>query len=101
MGTFKEDIAEHLGAVLQTASDEIKGWVNLLKEIWPLLLLLIFGFLVLIWLAKPAPPTKVMMATGPGGSYKILGEKYQAFLDKKELKLSWLQLMVLRRIYVT
>ena len=87
MSGFKEDVIEHIAAVYQTAADEVKSWIGLLKEIWPLLFLLLLGLLVLLWLAKPAPPKKVMMATGTGGSYKVLGEKYQTFFAKKGIEL--------------
>lgn len=87
MASFKEEVYEHISAVYQTAADEIKNGLSLLKEIWPLLFLLFIALCVLIWFAKPAPPNKVLMATGTGGSYKILGEKYKAFFEKKGIEL--------------
>jgi len=71
MASFKEDVLEHVSAIYQTVEDEIKSWTDLLKEVWPLLILLLVGLLLLIWFAKPAPPKKVLMATGTGGSYKV------------------------------
>ena len=91
MASIKEEINEHILAVYQTLADEIKGWFEHLREIWPLLLLLLAGLLVLIWFAKPAPPKKVMMATGSGGSYKVLGEKYQAYFKQKGIHLELVQ----------
>lgn len=87
MSNFKEDIYEHLAAVYQTAADEIMSWFSLLKEIWPLISLLLLALGLLIWFAKPAPPKQVLMATGLGGSYKVLGEKYRAFFEKKGIDL--------------
>lgn len=87
MGNFKEDLGEHIGAVYQTVADELKSWFDLVKEIWPLLLLLLVGLVVLLWLAKPAPPKKVLMAAGAGGSYKVLGEQYQAYFKTKGIHL--------------
>ena len=78
MGGIKEDVSEHVSALYQTVVDELGKWFSLLKEIWPLVALLLAGLVLLIWFAKPAPPTKVQMATGKGGSYRVLGEKYQA-----------------------
>jgi len=49
--------------------------------------LLLIGLFALIWFAKPAPPTKVLMATGKGGSYRVLGEKYQAYFKSKGIHL--------------
>jgi len=87
MSGLKEDIYEHASAIYETIADELKSWFGLFKEIWPLALLLILAFCILVWLAKPAPPTKVLMATGTGGSYKALGEEYQAYFEKKGIKI--------------
>lgn len=87
MAGFKEDINEHASAIYQTIADEIKGWLNLFKEVWPLVLLLFIGLAILLWVAKPAPPNKVQIATGSGGSYKVLGEKYQEYFRKKGIEL--------------
>ena len=87
MSGLKEDIYEHTSAIYETIAEELKSWFSLLKEIWPLVLLLILAFSLLVWLAKPAPPTKVLMATGTGGSYKALGEEYQAYFAKKGIKI--------------
>ena len=82
MPGFKEDFNEHIAAVYQTAADELKSWFSLLKEIWPLIFLLLLGLLLLLWFAEPAPPKKVMVATGEG-SYRFLAEKYKTFFEKK------------------
>jgi len=87
MSSFKEDVSEHIGAVYQTVIDEAKSWFSLLKEIWPLLFLLLLGLSILLWFAKPAPPNKVQMATGVGGSYKLMGEQYQAYFKSKGIHL--------------
>ena len=87
MASFKEDVNEHLSAVYQTVADELKSWFSLLKEIWPLVTLLLLALILLLWLAKPAPPKKVLMATGIGGSYKVLGEKYREYFAKKGIDL--------------
>jgi TRAP-type uncharacterized transport system substrate-binding protein len=87
MSSFKEDVSEHIGAVYQTVIDEAKSWFSLLKEIWPLLFLLLLGLSILLWFAKPAPPKNVQMATGTGGSYKLLGEQYQAYFKSKGIHL--------------
>ena len=87
MASFKEEVSEHISAVYQTAADEIKNWVSALREVWPLVFLLILALAILIWFAKPAPPNKVLMATGTGGSYKVLGEKYKTYFEKKGIEL--------------
>jgi len=87
MSGLKEDVSEHISALYQTVADEVGSWISLLKEIWPLVALLLAGLALLIWFAKPAPPTKVQMATGKGGSYRVLGEKYQAYFKTKGIHL--------------
>jgi TRAP-type uncharacterized transport system substrate-binding protein len=87
MASFKEDIYEHISAVYQTAADEIKNGLSFVKEVWPLIFLLLFALGILIWFAKPAPPEKVLMATGTGGSYKVLGEKYKAYFARRGIEL--------------
>lgn len=87
MASIKEDIYEHISAVYQTIADEIKNGLSVLREVWPLVFLLIVALAFLIWFAKPAPPNSVLMATGKGGSYKILGEKYRAYFEKKGIDL--------------
>lgn len=91
MASFKEEVYEHISAVYQTAADEIKSWFSALREVWPLVLLLILALCILIWFAKPAPPNKVLMATGTGGSYKVLGEKYKTFFEKKGIELKLIE----------
>jgi len=87
MAGFKEEFNEHIAAVYQTAADELKSWYSLLQEIWPLVTLLLLALILLLWFAKPAPPKKVLMATGIGGSYKVLGEKYREYFAKKGIDL--------------
>lgn len=87
MSSFKEDLYEHVSAIYQTAYDEITNWVSLFKEVWPLVFILLIGLSILLWVAKPAPPSRVLIATGAGGSYKVLGEKYQEYFRKKGIEL--------------
>lgn len=87
MASFKEEVYEHISAVYQTAVDEIKNGVSVVKEVWPLIFLLLLALTILIWFAKPAPPNKVLMATGAGGSYKVLGEKYKSYFERKGIQL--------------
>jgi len=86
MASLKEDVSEHISAVYQTAVDELKSAFDLIKEAWPLVALLLAGLLLLLWFAKPAPPKKVLLATGVG-SYRVLGEKYRTFFQKKGIDL--------------
>lgn len=91
MASFKEELYEHISAVYQTPADEIKNGLSLIKEVWPLIFLLFLALAVLIWFAKPAPPDKVLMATGTGGSYKVLGEKYKAYFEKRGIELKLIE----------
>jgi TRAP-type uncharacterized transport system substrate-binding protein len=87
MSTFKEDVMEYVGAIYETIADSARGAFALIKEIWPFLLLLLTALLVLLWIAKPAPPNKVYMATGLGSSYVKLGEQYREYFKQRGIDL--------------
>jgi len=49
--------------------------------------LFLIMLLVSIWLTGPAPPRRIIMATGkPDGGYALFGQEYQEKLDKMGLK---------------
>lgn len=87
MARFKEEVYEHVSAVYQTVADEVKNGISVIREVWPLIFLLLIALAFLVWFAKPAPPKTVLMATGTGGSYKVLGEKYRTYFEKKGIEL--------------
>ena len=77
MDNYKTEIREHVVAAYETVCDELRTWKQFALEAWPLLSLLLLGIAVAVWLAKPAPPKHIQMATGSeGGSYEILAKKY-------------------------
>ncbi len=77
MDNYKNEIREYLTATYETVCEELRTWKQFVVEAWPLITLLLAGVGVAIWLAKPAPPTRIQMATGTeGGSYEILAKKY-------------------------
>lgn len=83
MDSFKHEVRDHVVAVYETIRDEFKTWWQFACEAWILILLLIAAISVVIWLAKPAPPTHILMATGtPGGLYEDLAKQYAAFFKK-------------------
>jgi len=88
MGSVKEDVREHIGASLEILRDKWSYLVQLLKEIWPLILLLAFAVGLAIWLAKPAPPSHVMIATGAKNtSAQLYARQYAKFFQKHGIKL--------------
>jgi TRAP-type uncharacterized transport system substrate-binding protein len=80
--SLKGNVREHANAVYQTTIEELKSWQGFVREAWPLLLLLLVVLGLLVWFAKPAPPKRVLMASGKGGSYHVLAEKYVEFFRK-------------------
>ncbi len=58
MASFKEEVSEHISAVYQTAVDEIKNWVSALREVWPLVFLLILALAILFGLQSLRHPIK-------------------------------------------
>ena len=76
MDSFKHEVRDHVVAAYETILDELKTLWQIAREAWLLILLLIAAISVVIWLAKPAPPTNVLMATGvPGGLYEELAKQ--------------------------
>jgi TRAP-type uncharacterized transport system substrate-binding protein len=84
---LKENLREQASAVYQTATEELKSLQGFVREAWPLLLLLLAVLALLVWFAKPAPPKRVLMASGKGGSYRILAERYVEFFRKNGITL--------------
>lgn len=84
---LKDDLCEHAGTFYQTVVEELKDWQGFVRSAWPLLLLLFVALGLVIWFAKPAPPKHVVMASGKGGSYKVLAQKYVDFFRKNGVTL--------------
>jgi TRAP-type uncharacterized transport system substrate-binding protein len=88
MDSFKHEVRDHVVAAYETIREEFKTWWQFAREAWLLILLLIAAIITVIWLAKPAPPTHVLMATGtPGGSYEGLAKQYAEFFKKNGVTL--------------
>ena len=88
MDSFKHEVRDHVVAAYETILDELKTLWQIAREAWLLILLLIAAISVVIWIAKPAPPTHVLMATGvPGGLYEELAKQYAAFFKKNGVTL--------------
>jgi TRAP-type uncharacterized transport system substrate-binding protein len=87
MGTFKEDVRKFASATHETTVEELKRWHKFLRDAWPLLVLLLAALGLVIWFAKPAPPKRVLMASGIGGSYSALAQKYVEFFRKNGVTL--------------
>jgi TRAP-type uncharacterized transport system substrate-binding protein len=88
MDSFKHEVRDHVVAAYETIRDELKTWWQFACEAWVLILLLIVAISTVIWLAKPAPPTHILMATGtPGGLYEDLAKQYAEFFKKNGVTL--------------
>lgn len=69
---------------------EMRTWRALVRNEWPLLLLLALGITALINYTRPLPPREVSMAVGQAGSAHMLIANYYAqfFADRGvELKI--------------
>ncbi len=76
-----ENFKEHIVSIRDDFLASFNIWRNYVKDTWPLLAILLALTIGAIWIAEPAPPKKIVMASGtPGGSYEALARKYQAFL---------------------
>ncbi len=88
MGTFREDVNEQIDAIRETIAEAWRDLVAFVVETWPALTLLLILLVVAIWMADPAPPRQVWMATGPeGSSNQVLGRKYADYFAKQGITL--------------
>jgi len=88
MDSFKHEVRDYVVAAYETIREELKTWWQFACEAWLLIFLLIVAVSAVIWLAKPAPPSHVLMATGaPGGSYEDLAKQYAEFFKKNGVTL--------------
>lgn len=83
MGSFREDVRDQAIAIRETFVD---GWNDarvFVGETWPALLILLIVLVAALWMADPAPPRHVTMATGPAGSSnEMLGKRYVEYFAR-------------------
>jgi len=61
---------------------------ELLRVFGPVTVLVLIAFVVAFQFIKPAPPSRVVMATGaPGGAYQAYGERYRQILAEQGIDL--------------
>lgn len=88
MDSFKNEVRDHVVAIYEIVREEIQNVFQFIREAWLLILLLLSLIAVVIWLAKPAPPTHVLIGTGAvGDSYEDLGKLYVDFFKKNGVTL--------------
>jgi TRAP-type uncharacterized transport system substrate-binding protein len=88
MGSFREDVRDQVVAIRETFVDAWNDARQFVQETWPALILLLLILAVAIWVAKPAPPRHVIMATGPAGSSnEALGQQYAAYFARHGITL--------------
>ena len=89
MSSFREDVKDQVIAIRDTL---VEGWNDLCQfvaETWPALIVLFLILGVAIWLADPAPPRHVSMATGPAGSSnEAIGKKYAEYFAREGITLN-------------
>ncbi len=91
MGTVREDVQDQIVAIRETIMDGWKDLKSFILETWPALTILLVILVGALWIADPAPPRHVVMATGPAGSSnEMLGKKYQAYFAERGIELKLL-----------
>ncbi|MEY4328639.1 MAG: hypothetical protein RL703_458 [Pseudomonadota bacterium] len=91
MGTVREDVQDQIVAIRETIMDGWKDLKSFILETWPALTILLVVLVGALWIADPAPPRHVVMATGPAGSSnEMLGKKYQAYFAERGIELKLL-----------
>lgn len=88
MGTVREDVMDQLVAIWETLIDSWNDFVLFVQETWPMLTVLLIMLVGAIWIADPAPPRRVVMATGPTGSYfEKIGQQYAKYFAERGITL--------------
>ncbi len=88
MDSFKNEVRDHLVATYETVHEELRNGIQFIREAWVLILLLLSLIVFVILLAKPAPPTHVLMGTGSvGDSYEDLAKQYADYFKKNGVTL--------------
>ena len=88
MDSFKNEVRDHVVALYETVREELQSCWQFAREAWVLIVLLLAAIGIVIWLAKPAPPTHVLMGTGSaGGSYEELAKQYAEYFKKNGVTL--------------
>lgn len=88
MATVREDLQDQIIAIRETVMDGWKDLKSFVQETWPALTILFVILIVAVWVADPAPPRHVVMATGPtGSSNQLLGQKYQHYFAERGITL--------------
>lgn len=88
MGTVREDLQDQIIAIRETVMDSWNDLKSFVHETWPALTVLFVILVVALWIADPAPPRQIWMATGPAGSSnEVLGKKYAAYFAARGITL--------------
>ena len=88
MATVREDLQDQIIAIRETVMDSWKDLKSFVQETWPALTILLVILIVAVWVADPAPPRHVVMATGPAGSSnQMLGQRYQQYFAQRGITL--------------
>jgi TRAP-type uncharacterized transport system substrate-binding protein len=88
MGSIKEDFRETIDASLELLRDQGTATTRFFREAWPLVLLLVIALTLVIWFAKPAPPRRVIIATGStGASVHTFAKHYADFFRRHGITL--------------
>lgn len=88
MATVREDLQDQIVAIRETVFDGWKDLKSFVQETWPALTFLFVLLIVALWVADPAPPSHVVMATGPeGSSNQMLGKRYQKYFAERGITL--------------
>ena len=89
MGSVREDVRDQLSAIRETLVDNWRDVRAFVQETWPALVVLLVLLVLAIWVADPAPPRHVVVATGPAGSSnEALGQAYQRYFAERGIAMT-------------
>ena len=88
MATVREDLQDQITAIRETVIDSWKDVKSFVQETWPALTILFVILIIALWIADPAPPRHIWVATGPtGSSNEALGKKYASYFAERGVTL--------------
>ncbi|MBU3667110.1 MAG: hypothetical protein FGM53_01065 [Rhodocyclaceae bacterium] len=72
--------------------EELLALWSFLTNNWYYILPGIIALIILAYIVRPIPPSKIRMATGqPNSTFQVIGEQYQAFFKREGIELELIQ----------
>ena len=72
----------------EIAAEEALALLSFVRHNWYFVLPVVFAVLVVIYLVRPIPPSKIRLATGqPNSTFQVIGEHYKEYFKRENVEL--------------